>query len=394
MKTTLYKRSKTGKILEWTIDHDDTSYWTISGQQGGKMTTTAPTVCEQKNIGRANETSVKEQVVLEVAAKVKYNLEHGYYTEIPPEEKPFAVSLAAKYIDRYEANKAEFPYVVQPKLDGIRCYIKMDKDGVIRMRSRANKEFFSCPHILSDPIVIGLLGQFPDLILDGELYNHELKQDFNKIVSLVRKTKPSDKDLEESRDLIYFACFDCFFQNNPELLYVDRNVKLMQAASQCNSDNVKRAIKFVSTSGIDSSDKGEITFVNTNDEVEKYIQQYIDLGYEGVMLKRNVPYFFGRTTDLLKYKRFKDAEYTIIDVEDGKGNKAGIGVSVVCESNGTTFKAGINGTEEFARDMFVNKKNFIGKVCTIKYQELTPEKADGTGAVPRFGKMISIRDYE
>ena len=31
----------------------------------------------------------------------------------------------------------------------------------------------------------------PEAILDGELYNHKLKNDFEKIVSLVKKKKPT-----------------------------------------------------------------------------------------------------------------------------------------------------------------------------------------------------------
>lgn len=406
METTLYKRNKAGKVLLWTINHNETSYWTTTGQIDGKMTTTLPTVCEAKNVGRSNETTVAQQVELEVASKIKYQLEHGYSSDIPSEEKPFDVSLAAKYVDRQEANKLEFPYIMQPKLDGIRCYIKKDDDGVIRMRSRAHKEFVSCPHIVNDKIVKEVFNEYPNVILDGELYNHQLKQNFNKIVSLVRKTKPLQEDLEESENLIYFACFDCFFKDEQCLTYQERNKRLVNLARSCwkPGDNQENVIKFgrschilfVSSIGV----TGALLYNNeiaTNEaEVEDKINVYINLGYEGIMLKRDAPYFFGRSTDLLKYKKFKDEEFEIIDVEDGKGNKAGIGVNVICKSNNgdTTFKAGINGTEEYATDMFVNKSKFIGKMCTVKYQELTPIKSDGTGGVPRFGKMVSVRDYE
>ena len=90
----------------------------------------------------------------------------------------------------------------------------------------------------------------------------------------------------------------------------------------------------------------------------------------------------------------KDVDYKILDFEDGKGNLAGIAAAVICVAdNGETFKAGVTGTQEYARDLFTNKDAYIGKLATIKYQELTPEK-DGKGGVPRFGKMMSIRNYE
>ena len=121
--TTLYKRDKKGKVRAWTIEHDAVSYWTISGiYPDGKMTKTAPTFVEQKNVGKANETSLEQQVLNEVASKIQYQIDQGFTYEIPTEEKRFEVSLANKYQDRIEKNKLDFPYFVEPKLDGVRCY--------------------------------------------------------------------------------------------------------------------------------------------------------------------------------------------------------------------------------------------------------------------------------
>ena len=75
MKKTLYKLDKKGKLIEWTIENDDRSYWTTTGQVGGKLTKTLPTYCEGKNVGRANETTVAQQVELEVASKVKKQMD-------------------------------------------------------------------------------------------------------------------------------------------------------------------------------------------------------------------------------------------------------------------------------------------------------------------------------
>lgn len=404
MESTLYKRSKTGKLLEWTLCWDEKSYWTISGEVGGKLTTSAPTFCEAKNVGRSNETSIKQQVELEVKSKIQHALEHGYYKtpdEIP--DSKFEVSLAEKYQDRLEKGKVDFPYIVQPKLDGIRCYIKKDDDGVIRARSRAHKEFVSIPHITGDKLISDIINQYPGIILDGELYNHVLKKDFNKIVSLVRKTKPTENDIKESKDLILFNMFDCYIPNKT---YVERNSEVVSFMTEQTIPVLDETpLRVVNSFGIwnlafsiKKNYHHEVLYavqiVSTPEEIESKIEEYIANDYEGIMLKKDVEYVFGRSTSLLKYKRFRDAEYKIIDIEDGKGNKAGIGVSVVCESGNTVFRAGINGTEDYARELFEHKEKYIGKSCTVKYQELTPIKSDGTGGVPRFGKMTSIRDYE
>ena len=400
--TKLYKRDKKGNLLEWSIDHDNVSYWTISGRCDGKKIQTSPTFVKQKNVGKANETSLEQQVLNEVASKIQYQIDHGYTYEIPTEEKRFEVSLANKYQDRIEKNKLDFPYIVEPKLDGVRCYIKMI-DGDIRMFSRKHKEFVACPHIAKNEFVKKFFETYPDAILDGELYNHALKDDFNKIVSLVKKTKPKPEDLEESAKLVQYHCFDSYYPSEPQLLYLERKTRLLNIFEQNEwiahllEDLHKDCFYLVGLVwnpyfGI-LCEIGNIT-VDSEVMIEHCIEHYVKKGYEGIMLKKDVPYFFGRSFDMLKYKKFFDKEFKIVDFEEGNGNLVGIAAAVICETeDGQTFKAGVMGTQDYARDLFTNKDLYKGKMATIVYQALTPMK-DGKGGVPRFGKMREIRNYE
>ena len=408
--TKLYKRDKKGKLMEWNIWHDGVSYTTSSGYVGGAITETLPTFVEQKNVGKANETSLEQQVLNEVASKIQYQIDHGYSYEIPSEEKRFEVSLADKYSDRQEKGKLDFPYICEPKLDGLRCYIKM-VDGEIRMFSRGHKEFVSCPHIAKSEFVKKFFETYPDAILDGELYNHDLKNDFNKIVSLVKKTKPNPEDLKESAKLVQYHCFDSYYPSEPQLLYTERKTRLLNILQQNNwfghhLDDVNKDSFYVNKGSFYLVGVGWVHYfidgwklessykVDSETLVEHYIKSAVNRGYEGIMLKKDVPYFFGRSFDMLKYKKFKDAEYRIVDFEEGKGNLKGIAAAVICETdNGEQFKAGVTGTQDYARNLYENRNDYVGKLATIKYQELTPMK-DGKGGVPRFGKMMSVRDYE
>ena len=390
--TKLYKRDKKGKLMEWNIWHDNVSYSTSSGYVGGAITETLPTFVEQKNVGKANETSLEQQVLNEVASKIQYQIDHGYSYEIPSEEKRFEVSLANKYQDRIEKNKLDFPYVTEEKLDGIRCWISMDCDGNIIMRSRKNKEFVACPHIKNNEIVKRFFKLYPDAILDGELYNHLLKDDFNKIVSLVKKTKPKGDDLSLSARAIMFYCFDAYFPSMNYLPYSKRKEIILSLATSYewtvgSNPKMVNYLHFYVVGAIPN-------LVSNVNEVEDAIMEAVSKGYEGIMLKKDVPYFFGRSFDMLKYKKFKDAEYRIVDFEEGKGNLKGIAAAVICETdNGEQFKAGVTGTQDCARNLYENRNEYVGKLATIKYQELTPIK-DGKGGVPRFGKMMSVRNYE
>ena len=102
---------------------------------------------------------------------------------------------------KYNPERAVYPAYIQPKLDGVRCLI--DKDGAY---SRTGKEFKNIEH--NKVLLQGFFKDFPRATLDGELYNHELKDDFEKIISLVRKTKPTKEHKYEASKLIQFHYYD------------------------------------------------------------------------------------------------------------------------------------------------------------------------------------------
>jgi DNA ligase 1 len=110
------------------------------------------------------------------------------------------------------------PVFMQPKLDGVRCLIQYekgfnpsldpafdDRDKVVAY-SRTGKEWKNINHILKQ--LKPFFKKYPKVILDGELYNHDLKNDFEKIISLVRKTKPTEEDRLESAQMVQFHCYD------------------------------------------------------------------------------------------------------------------------------------------------------------------------------------------
>ena len=114
--------------------------------------------------------------------------------------KNFKPMLAHVYTDESQIDWSQ-PVYMQPKLDGVRCVFT--KDGAL---SRTGKRFMNVKHIEEE-----LQDLFKDkswLILDGELYNHRLKDNFEKIISLVRKQKPTDEDRSEARRLIQYYVYD------------------------------------------------------------------------------------------------------------------------------------------------------------------------------------------
>ena len=359
---TIYKKTKTGATQEWTIEVSDNKYRTHSGQCGGQITTNAWTVVYGKNIGRANATTDNEQAMAEAVAKRTKKLESGYFEDVNNinEQQYFEPMLAAKWEDYKD--KIQYPIFSQPKLDGIRCIVT--KDG---MFSRNGKPIISAPHIFDS--VKPLFETNPDLIFDGELYADKFANDFNKIVSLVKKTKPTADDLKESKELIEYHIYD--------LPSSDKN--FIQRAYDL-------AILFETRSELHPHCRIVETYkVPSEEVVTELYEKYVEEGYEGQMLRLDGKYENKRSKNLLKHKSFVDEEYTILDICEGEGNRTGTaGYMVFQTADGKPFKSNVKGTWDETAEMLRNKTQLIGKQATIKYFNLTPD------GIPRFPFVINI----
>lgn len=354
---TLYKYTTTGKVQEWTINVQGNKFWTVEGLKGGKLTKSLPTVCNGKNIGRANETSPSDQAMREAQSKFQKKLDKGYNEKLTREKKFFEPMLAQGY-DKYSHLCFTEPTFIQPKLDGLRC---VNSDGT--MMSRNGKPFVTVDHLAQELVM-----------LDGELYSHEYHDDFNKIVSLVKKTKPTESDIEECESIIEFWAYDFPGHDGP---FSERYAELVKAVKK-----IKNAmIKVVPTYQ-----------VHNEADIEKYHQQFIADGYEGSIIRIDLGrYENKRSKQLLKKKDFDDDEFVVVEFLEGEGGRANTVGKVVCLlDDGSTFEAGMAFNFEQVTDMWKNRKKYVGSSASIRYFGYTP---DGK---PRFGvcKQIDRNTYE
>jgi DNA ligase-1 len=365
---TIYKKTKTGATQEWTIEVVGNKYRTHSGQVDGAITTNEWTICYGKNVGRANETTDKEQTMAEAVAKRTKKLESGYFENIKHINKTqyFEPMLAAKWEDCKD--KIQYPIYSQAKLDGIRCVVT--KNG---MFSRNGKPILSAPHIIDS--LQNLFVVNPDLILDGELYCDKFANDFNKIVSLVKKTKPTDADLKESKKYIEYHIYD-LPSSDKNFVYRAYDLGIL-FETYLEMGKYCRIVQ---------------TYKVANEKaVEELYGGYVEAGYEGQMLRIDGKYENKRSKNLLKHKSFVDDEYTILDIVEGEGNRTGTAGYMVFETiDGKPFKSNVKGTWDETAEMLKSKKKLIGKQATIKYFNLTPD------GIPRFPYVINIdrNEYE
>lgn len=374
----LYKKTNTGALQTWLIETKDNEIITRFGQLDGKIQETVDVIRAGKNAGKANATSKIEQAELEAKAKWTKQKKKGYVETIQAAkageldeviEGGIVPMLAHSYSDH--AHKITYPAYAQRKYDGIRCIAVIE--GSIcgpkcTLWSRTRKLITGVPHIqkaLEDIYRVPFhCDPMTPVILDGELYNHDFKEDFEKIVSFVRQDTP-----KEGHEVVQYHVYD--------------------TASMASFGYHLRMVNILGLTGRSPHIK-VVETLNVADEQHMLdiFGRFTEEGYEGLML-RNIDstYVNKRSYDLQKVKSFLDNEFAIVGVEEGRGRLQGhVGAFVCLTEDNKEFKAKLKGSTEYLKELFENPQLWLKKKLTVKYQNDT---GDG---IPRFPVGIAIRD--
>ena len=366
MFQTLYKRNVNGSIQEWTIEVQDDKYRTVSGKKGGKLVISKWTQAAPKNLGRSNQTTPEQQALLEAKAKWVKKTESHYTTKLEEVDQKthFKVMLAKTYSSWENIQE---PIYSQPKLDGVRMVASVE--GVVAGRS--GKPLHTVPRIQEE--LREFLKPHPTLTLDGELYNHDLKDDFQSLISMIKKEKPGLEDLSKSNKYLHYFVYDIHCSERPEMDFENRK-KLLEGLDLLNLTNI-----FVVPT----------TLVTSESHMDLLYNNYLTVGYEGQMLRSGKAiYEQKRSKHLLKRKKFMDSEYEIVDILPGVGQWGGLGKRVKLKGDGVEFHSGIRGTREYCRELLDNKEKYIGKQVTVRYQGKSNE------GIPRFPVIHTVHTTE
>lgn len=372
--TTLYKKTSSGSLRQWTINlyetlsaGDSPSFWayiTSDGQVGGKIKTSKPTVV---TAGKASR-SIFEQAKSQVESKINKKLDSGYKeTEQEALDDVFISPMLAVDFKK-RGHSMQYPAIGQRKFDGVRC-IAYNDGGKIVLESRKGKAFPHMNHLRAS--VFDLLNK-DNQILDGELYSDVL--DFQRVVGLVRKESLSQQDIYDLKHIKY-RIYDMFSTDDSvtQLPFVQRHAMAEKL--------IKNDQHLIIVENYEITDE---------DSIQGLHDQFVQEGYEGIMVRNpSMPYQMDkRSSGLMKFKSFKDGEYPIVGYTEATGNDAGT-VIWICEApNGITFKARPTGTREQRTTWFENADKIVGKNLTVRYFELTND------GIPRFPVGVAIRDYE
>lgn len=342
----IFKLDSKGKLRTWRMEQDGSRFRTIAGLHGGNLVTSEWTQAEPTNVGRSNERDAVAQATFEIEAAYEKKLTREYHRTIEATDNGahfFKPMLAAKY-------EAFAPGFAQPKLDGVRCIARADG-----MFSREGKPIPGAPHIFE--ALAPLFEENPDLILDGELYNHDFKDDFNAIISMVKKANPSPERLAEIRAKVQYHVYD-----------LPSHTGSFDERSDALNDLIEGL-------GCEFIIDVETFRIDTATEFDNLHGEWLEKGYEGSMWRADLPYEQKRSKTLRKRKEFQDEEFECVRIEEGLGNWSGMAKRVVCRlPDGREFGAGIKGSMERARDLLNETHN----VVTVQFFAYTPD------GVPRF----------
>ncbi len=238
-------------------------------------------------------------------------------------------------------------YRVSEKLDGVRAYWNGRE-----LLSRGGHRF-SVP----DWFVAG----FPDTPLDGELWLGRGR--FEELSAAVRRYRPDEDEWRAIR----FMVFDL---PASELPFEARLTALERLFSNMNSPYLQWV---------------EQRLLPDNAALAAYLTEVDALGGEGLMLRhRDSRYLPTRNQDLLKLKRFQDAEARVLAHLPGQGKYEGmLGALLVETEDGRQFRLGTGFSDRQRQQPPV-----VGSMVTYRYRGETGQR------LPRFASFVRVRNDE
>ena len=298
----------------------------------------------------------------------------------------FSVALAKEY----EPGKCNWGdgWFASRKLDGVRCLARVDIEGNCTLFSRTGKEFTTLNKVKEAIEATGII----NVTFDGEvcLVDDKGDEDFQGIMKQLRR-----KDHQISNPA--YMVFDMLSNKDFDSCKGDTLLK----------DRLRTLSSWCPEMNYDRGDNGQLMhlnllrytdqiIINGDDHLETWNTVAEANNWEGVMLRKNCSYEGKRTKNLVKVKKFFDAEYKVIDVDfddhevvrDGRSETLKMLAQVWIEHKGHRVKVG-SGFSQEQRMQYMNE-DIVGKLITVQYFEETHN--DKGGISLRFPTVKHIYD--
>lgn len=276
----------------------------------------------------------------------------------------FKVALANPYnVKRVDFQSGD--WYGSRKLDGVRCICRKEMNTVT-FYSRSGKEFLTLDNLANEISKIG-----GDFILDGEIcmVDKDGNEDFQGIMKQIRK---KDHQIDNPK----FFVFDYL-----TLEEFDNKVGTKPLTERL-LNGYDRLPENINSDMLEFLPQEQLT---TEEQFTEMAKDAEEAGFEGIMVRKNVGYEGKRSHNLLKVKKFHDAEYTVLDAingnirwtENGKQIERECLSSITIEHKGCKVNVGSGFSKEQREMYYESPQDIIGKTVTIQYFEESENQNGG-----------------
>jgi DNA ligase-1 len=284
-----------------------------------------------------------------------------------PETIPtFDVALALPYDDKTKKKvKLEDHWYMSRKLDGVRCITIINDKGEVKFFSRGGNEFLTLDTLKADIKKLNLI----DTVLDGEvcMMNESGQEDFQGIIKEIGRKNHTIKNPK-------YLVFDCLTleEFNSQTSSTDRKFR----------DRITIAALLFGGIDLKNTTILKQTLIESEEQLQTEITNSTAQGWEGLMLRKDTPYIGKRSDEILKVKKFWDAEYIVEGVEnsthrvieDGREVEEEMLGNIFITHKGNQVRVGSGFSIEQRRQFYKNPDQILGKTITVQYFEETTDQ--------------------
>lgn len=289
----------------------------------------------------------------------------------------------AKNVDILDGN-----WMISRKLDGCRLHVHIDIDNhTMKFVSRQGKEFTTLSNLEEDIWKFMSYFNGGKWVLDGEvcIVDENGDENFRGLVALIKR---KDYTIEHPVYKVFdILGEDDFWGRTTSLKFYDRYFNLRGLGAHMPADSKVQVL--------------EQEWLDSQQTLDRWQAMQKSGNWEGLMVRRNVPYEGKRSNNLLKIKKFQDAEYVVTGIIEGdltynttNGSETIHGVSALTiEHKGNQVKVGTGISKEQRLRWIWHPEEIIGKTITVKYFEESQDAKTGEYSL-RFPTLVCVYDGE
>lgn len=277
----------------------------------------------------------------------------------------FNVALCNVYKDR--ADKVDFEkdnWLSSRKLDGCRCVAIVDENGKCTCWSRQGKTLDTLGKIEDEISSLGL----KNVVFDGEccIVDENGDEHFDWIMKEIkRKNHTIDHPMYQVFDMM---TLDEFNMIDESPVFSDRVSWLNDFFKYHPNLRYMKPVKQ--------------TPVKSLEHFNELFNEAKSNDWEGLVIRKDVPYEGKRSNNMLKVKDFSDAEYVVEDVEfgpfrvivDGKEVEENVLTNIIITHKGNKVSVGSGFALDERRMYKEHPEKILGKTVTVQYFEETVNK--------------------